>query len=383
MKQPGKKNPPRVRRGLVLVLSAVVIAIGPFACDNREPIKVGFVGGLTGRLSDLGTAGRNGVILAVEEVNAAGGIHGRPVALITGDDRQDPQAAVSVDQRLIEQGVVAIVGHMTSSMSMAAVPLINEKKVLMISPTTSTNQLSGLDDYFLRVMPPNRSETDHLARYAFDRLGLRNLAAVYDLSNRAYSEGFFRNFRSEFENLGGRVVRAHTVSSGSGIRFRELIDSLLADTPDGLLLVAGAPDAALICQHLRRAGAKLPIIAGGWAMTDDFIDHGGPAVEGVVFSHLLEKESRHERFVRFRRQFADRFREEPNFAAGHGYEAARILFQALAENDDPASLKATILRQKAFPGIQGDFAMDRYGDPVRGRFLIVVKNGRFETLVAP
>ena len=171
----------------ILILAILVsTAIG---CEKKEnPIKVGFVGGLTGRLSDLGTTGRNGVILAVEEINSRGGINGRPVELITKDDQQNPEVALRVDRELVDEGVVAIIGHMTSSMSMVAMPFVNKRKVLMISPTTSTNKATGIDDYFIRMMPPNKSETDHLARHAFKVMGLKKMAAIYDLSNRAYTE---------------------------------------------------------------------------------------------------------------------------------------------------------------------------------------------------
>ena len=127
------------------ILIIIILGSGLTGCDNNKPIKVGFVGGLTGRLSDLGIAGRNGVIMAIEEINKAGGINKRPIELITKDDKQDPEVAVNVDKELIDEGVVAIIGHMTSAMSIAALPLINKKQILMISPTTSTNKLFGIE----------------------------------------------------------------------------------------------------------------------------------------------------------------------------------------------------------------------------------------------
>ncbi len=119
--------------GLAVFIFSILISAG-IGCEKKEnPIKVGFVGGLTGRLSDLGTAGRNGVILAVEEINSRGGINGRPVELITKDDKQDPELSLRVDRELVDEGVAAIIGHMTSVMSMAVLPFINEEKILMIS----------------------------------------------------------------------------------------------------------------------------------------------------------------------------------------------------------------------------------------------------------
>ncbi len=362
------------------ILIIIILGSGLTGCDNNKPINVGFVGGLTGRLSDLGIAGRNGVILAIEEINKAGGINKRPIELITKDDKQDPEVAVNVDKELIDEGVVAIIGHMTSAMSIAALPLINKKQILMISPTTSTNKLFGIDDYFLRVTPPNKSETDHLARHAFKGMNLKKMAAVYDLSNRAYTEGYFSNFKSKFESMGGEFVRAVKISSGQEINFTNLAKALLGPDPDGLLIVAGALDTAMISQHIRMTDSKVPILSCGWAMTDDFLQHGGPAVEGVNFSHPLDKGSQHETYLGFKERFGKRFGHDPNFAAIKGYETAYVLLEALAKNDDPKKLKDTILDQEVFQGIQGDFKIDKYGDPQRKLFLITVKDGQLKTL---
>lgn len=361
----------------VLILSILVLTAT--GCEKKEnPIKVGFVGGLTGRLSDLGTAGRNGVILAIEEINDQGGINGRSVELIVKDDRQNPEEALKVDRELVDEGVVAIIGHMTSSMSMVAIPFANKQKVLMISPTTSTNKVTGIDDYFIRVMPPNNSETDHLAHHAFKVMGMKKMAAIYDLSNRAYTEGFLNNFRDALEGLGGKISHVVTFTSGKDVDFVKSVDSLLKPDPEGVLIVTGGPDAAMISQRIRMTGSKVSIFSCGWAMTADFIRDGGPAVEGVVFSQLLNRKSRQKTYLEFRKRFEERFGEAPTFAAAHGYEAALALFKALSKNADPQELKATILAQNIFEGVHGDFMVNKYGDPQRERFLIAVENGQFE-----
>jgi len=292
----------------ILIFSILISAV--IGCEKKEnPIKVGFVGGLTGRLSDLGTAGRNGVILAVEEINSIGGINGRPIELIIKDDKQDPKVALRVDRELIDKGVVAIIGHMTSAMSMAVLPFINKEKILLISPTTSTNKLTGIDDYLIRVIPPNKSETDHLARHAFKVMGLKKMAAIYDLSNRAYTEGFFSNFKQEFEGLGGKVIHVETFTSGKDVDFVKSADLLIKPESDGILMVAGALDTAMICQRIRKAGSKIPILSSGWALAVEFLNDGGPTVEGVVFSQLFDRESRNKTYLEFRKRFEERFGE--------------------------------------------------------------------------
>ncbi len=374
LRKSGMQSP---RAPWAAILLAILMLTG---CGDPEPIRVGFVGCMTGRLSDLGVAGRNGVILAMEEQEAAGGIQGRHLTLLTRDDRQDPGVALKVDQELIDQGVVAVIGHMTSAMTMAALPLVNRAGVLMISPTTTTNQLNGLDDELIRIMPPNRAETDHLTRYAYDRLGLRSMAVMYDLSNQGYSADYAENFKQAFEGLGGRLDHAIQFTSRPGLDFADMAVRLLRPDLDGILIVAGAMDTAMICQHIRMQGIHLPVISSGWAMTEDLVHYGGKAVDGVVFSHLLNLKSRGDRYVGFKKQYRDRFGTDPSFASVHAYEAARMLFDGLEKTRNPSELKQAILEQDRFFGVQGDFRLDSYGDAQRKRFRTVLRRGEYEAV---
>ena len=136
------------RFALVILAGLLIIAFG---CSPPEPVRIGFVGGISGRGADLGISGRDGAQLAVEQRNQAGGVAGRPVEIIFRDDHQDPEIARRVVEELVELGVSAIVGPMTSAMGVAVVPIVNERKVVMVSPTVTTEDLTGLDDYFFRV----------------------------------------------------------------------------------------------------------------------------------------------------------------------------------------------------------------------------------------
>lgn len=363
---------------VVTICCAAVFLAGTIGAADKNPYRIGFVGGLTGRSSDLGIQGRNGVMLAVEEINEQGGINGRPLQLITKDDRQDPQTALKVDQELIDEGAIAIIGHMTSAMTEAALPLFNERKIPMISPTTSGNNLKGIDDYFLRVINPNIHLINLGANYAFENMKLRKVAAVYDLSNRAYSEEFVANFKSEFERLGGKVVSMDTFTTGHDVSFKNLAAEILKTNPDGIVIVAGAVDTAMICQHVRMTGSKIPIFMSGWAQTPDLLRHGGPAVEGTIGTMYQNLDSTAKPYVAFKERFQARFGSDgPTFAAIFGYEAVMVLKESLSRNPDPKQLKETILKQKTFPGLQGAFEIDSYGDAKRQAYIVVIHNNRF------
>jgi branched-chain amino acid transport system substrate-binding protein len=364
------------------VLAAVLLvaaSLAIVACQTeKQPIKVGFVGGLTGRYSDLGVSGRNGVLLAVEEANESGGIRGRELVLLTKDDMQDEKTAVAVDRELLAEGVVAIIGHMTSTMSVAAVPLMNENKTVMISPTATANALDAQDDFFIRMEPASRKQTESLARYAFSKAGLKRVAALYDASNRVYSEDYLNAFSSLFNKLGGRVVAVASFPTTFDLSFSHVVSRTLHSKPDGILLIAHSSDAAGFCQQIRKTGCRAVIISSGWAMTDVFLQNGGKAVEGVVFDNLINIDSKEKRYRDFKTKFETRFGTSPSFGAVHGYEAARLLVDALKVNDAPSRLKESILGLEKVYGLFGDFTLSRFGDPERSSFIMSVKNGSYQ-----
>ena len=368
----------QIRLSAAILVAALAMTV---SCQKEKPvIKIGFAGGLTGRYSDLGTAGRNGVILAVEEINKAGGINGRPLELLIKDDRQDPARALEVDSELIKEGVAAIIGHMTSAMSTAVMPLINEKKTLLLSPTTSTGELTGKDDWFMRVVGTSIETPRRLADYAFGRAGTDRIAVIYDLENRAYCESYAEAFNSRFKELGGLLSSVVTYSKGDDASFEMLAMRLVSSGCSGVLVIASAIDAAMICQQIRKIEKSLPFFSSGWAMTDEFIQNGGRAVEGVVIAEFFITGSESEEYVAFKESFKNRFGAEPSFPAGYGYEAAMVLFSALSKEHDPLKLKQTIVAIKRFKGLQGDFEIDSFGDAVRKLSVTKVSDGQFRTL---
>ncbi len=367
------KMRPILFKSFFILIFPLIIA----GCEKQEPIKIGFIGPLTGKFSDIGIGGRDGAILAIEEENKKGGINGRKIVLIVKDDMQDQNIAIKKDKELIEEGVVAIIGHMTSQMSVSVMPFINKKKIVLISPTTSSNSLTGIDDYFLRVIPPNIYECKRLAHYAYEKMGIRKISVIYDVVNLEYTGGYFDTFKGYFESLGGTIICVRPFKSRDHVRYREIINDIIDYQPDGVLIIANSVDSAMLCQHLRLAGSKAKVILAGWAMTEDFIRHGGDAIEGVIFCHPFFIMSKSPKAQDFMKRFRKRFGYSPNFAAAKGYEAAKIIIKALKKNLDPSKIKDTIINIKRFEGLDGDFIIDRFGDPKRKLYLITVKNGEF------
>ncbi len=364
------------RSAPLILLLGLFLLLG--ACRQSPPVLIGFVGGLSGRSADLGIGGRDGATLAVEEVNARGGVRGRQLKLLVADDRQKPQVAREAFSSLVAQGATAVVGPMTSSVATEVVSLANEARIPLISPTTSTNTLSGKDDYFFRVYPGSRTMAEALARYAFEQRKLRRFGVFYDLSNRSHTEGWLNYFTAEFEALGGEVIAREAFFSGRVESFFELSASLLGRELDGVLILANALDTAMICQQFRKQGSDQALFGSEWSATRDLLSLGGRSVEGLTLFHTFDRNSSRSNFIAFKRRFFERFGYEPGFAATHGYDAVQTLVAALKLN--ASGLKIALKSLGPVSGAQSQVQLDQFGDAHREFFLLQVQNGRFISL---
>ena len=368
----------KCKRLFFYCIYAVMIITILAGCDTQpSSLKIGFSGCLTGQLADLGIAGRNSVMMAVDEINAQGGINGQNVTLIIKDDKNVAERALQVDSDLIEEGVHAIIGHVTSSMSMAATPLINEKQIVMISPTSTTNKLSGKDDYFFRITSPDKIQSHIMAEYAFKSMALRRIACVYDLSNQEFTRGWLENFKTLFQQMGGNVIGETMFHAHHPFSYMDMMSDLLALDPDGILVLSGALHTAMFCQQIRKRHPTIPIISSGWAGTSELIRQGGLSVEGILFPQVFNPKSRNSSYITFRQNYLERFNKEPNFASMCSYEAATFLFSALKGWDGKSPIKPHLIHQDLFNGLQGKIRMDRFGDATRSQFIVTVKNSQF------
>ena len=360
---------------VALVISSLVVA-----CNSREPIQLGFIGGLSGRVADLGIGGRDGALLAIELRNASGGVGGRLLALIAEDDQQDADIARQAVSKLIDNKVAAIIGPMTSAMAVATVPLINNAQVLMLSPTVTTTELAGIDDHFFRVINSTTNYASKSANYHFSVQGSRHITVAYDLRNQAYTESWLKDYRKGFEAAGGALVEVVPFSSSDDANFSALAQQLLQPRPDGVLILANSVDTAMLAQQVRKRDAMVHINACEWSATERLIELGGKAVEGVVIAQFIDRESRQTSYLDFRKAYLARFKREPGFAGLTAFDATNVVLDALATQTSGQTLKQAILVRREFDGAQSRVRFDAYGDATRDTYLTTVRHGAYVRL---
>jgi branched-chain amino acid transport system substrate-binding protein len=356
------------------------LALAALSC-SREPILIGVPVGLTGLGARVGVMGRNGIELAAADINASGGIRGRRIELLVRDDGDASETALEADRFLADAGVVCLVGHMTSKTGVLAADFATERRLPLLSPTVSAPGHSGKDDYFFRIVASSDLQGRDLALHAL-AAGKRRAALAWELTNASYSIPMKERFAGIFRAGGGEIVGGTGFPTGADTDYAAIAEVLLAGEPDAVLISASSWDVANICQNFALSDSKPLVLLPFWGRTDDLITLGGRSVEGVVAISGLDPDHPGEANQAFRAAFRSRYGEEADFGAEYGYEAMRIMAQALekARTLDGPSIKAALLALEEPFTLQSPFRFDRYGDCDRPYLLSTVRNGRFELL---
>jgi len=362
---------------LVFTLLCSLLVLSGCRKEESEPIKIGFIGGTSGRFYRLGIDGRDGSVLAVERANAAGGINGRLIKLIIRDDKQNKEALHAAFTDLHNEQVAAVIGPFTSSMAVALAPLANQLNLVTVGPTISTNKLSGIDDFFLRNYPTSDQQAMRLADHIAQTKKIKRISIIYDLSNKEHTESWSNSLRYYFEKLGGQIVATRQFDSAENKSYLKLAENLLTTPTEGVFILANSRDTGLICQQLKKLGFKKPLFASEWSFTEDLLRIGGSSVEGMTIFHSYNPQDRSPRFLEFSSEFELRFGRKPSFVSVHAYDSTNLLLTGLKAAVDPLTLKETLLELPELNGVQNNFRLNRYGDAERELYLTKIKDGAF------
>lgn len=360
--------------GLVRYPILLILLLLTVSCRPKEE-TIFFLGPLTGRYSNMGQESRDGLILAMEEYNSTHG--GEDFLLVTRDDENSAERAAAVVMEALERDISIIVGPMTSTLSLAVVDLVKDTEAVLISPTASTEELSGKDDGFFRLVEAYTQEGRHLARFAREEWGLTKLAAVYDLGNQAYSEGWLSSLEKDFMARGGVIVSRSVLDTSKTGDHGRVAREIMEENPEVVVLALPGVDAGIIAQNLKYYDRNVRIMLSTWARDDDFLTHGGSAAEGALFTEMFRGDSRRERYREFVGSFERRFGYEPSFLAGLGYESFLLISEAYGRKKRGVSLREALGGVTDFQGLQGSIALDDFGDVLRDHHYGLVRGGEY------
>jgi branched-chain amino acid transport system substrate-binding protein len=373
-----------------------VIAAWPFltGCNKSSPgtnpeggtIKVGEYASLTGSEATFGQSSHLGTQLAIDDLNAAGGVLGKKLELITEDDQsQAGQPATAVRKLISSDGVVAVLGEVASSRSLEAAPICQENKIPMISPASTNPRVTQVGDYIFRVCFVDSFQGTVMANFARKTLKLNSVAVLSDVKSD-YSLGLANIFKPAFTSVGGKIVADENYSGGDK-DFSAQLTAIKAANPDGVFIPGYYTEVGLIALQARQLGINCPFFGtDGWE-SSSLVPIGGAALEGDYFSTHYSPEDASPVVQNFVKEYKTKYGETPDTMAALGYDSALILADALkrAGATDGTKIRDALAATKAFPGVTGNITIDADRNASKPAVILEIKDGTFKYVetVAP
>jgi len=393
-----------------VLAGVVVVALALAGCggSSTDELVIGEYGSLTGGDATFGQSTKAGVEVAMDELMAGkqGKIGGMSVRVVVEDDQGRPEEAASVVQKLINQDrVIAVVGEVASSRSLAGGPICQQNGVPMISPSSTNPGVTQIGDYIFRMCYLDDFQGQVMARFTAQSLGLKRVAMLKDIKND-YSVALAQFFTDEFKKNGGTILIEQSYQSGDP-DFRAALTAIKAQKPQAIILPGYYTEAGLIGRQARELGLTMPIIGGdGWE-SEKLIEIGGEAMNDCYYANHWSLDQANPKLQSFLAAYRAKFNGDPDAIGGLAYDAATVLFQCLEKlaTDDPAtfkglgSSKAGTEERKAatrklrdliaatanYEGATGTITLDENRNPKKPIVVIAVKGGKkvFETSIAP
>ncbi len=361
---------------IISVSIIVMFIMTAFGCTHQDNnvIRIGAAGPMTGDQSKMGVDLRNAVELAVAEWNEKGGVLGKKIVLLAGDDQADPKQAVSIANKFINQKAVAVVGHWNSSCSLPASKYYNDANIVMISPATTNPQLTlqGFKRVF-RVCGTDDQQGRVAADFVLSRLHPKRVAIIHDKT--AYGQGLADYFKKA---LGDKV---QVVYYGGIIQrdpdYKAVLTTIKENNPDVYFFGGIYPEAGRLVRQAKEVDLNIPMITGDGVFDPTFISIAGKSAEGtyVTFGKEPAGLSTAKTFIeKYRAKYGD-----PGPYSIYAYDAANIILSSIAETKSTDGGKiAEYISKTTFHGAFGDIAFDKNGDVTKAPYVIwQVKDGKF------
>ena len=351
---------------------------GPGAGGDSGPIVVGYYGDLSGRTSNFGQSTKNGVEMAADEINKAGGINGRQVQILSEDDEGRPEKAATVVTKLIDQDrVVALLGEVASGNTLAAAPKAQTAKVPMISPSSTNPAVTQVGDYIFRVCFIDPFQGDVMAKFAANTLKAKTAAIMLDF-NAPYSRGLTEFFEASFKNLGGQIVDKQAYTQGDR-DYKGQLTAIRSVNPDVIYIPGYYGEVGVIAKQAKQLGIKAPMLGGdGWDSTQLW-DLGGDALNGSYISNHYSVDDPSPAIQKFVADYKARYGNVPDALAALGYDSMKVLADAIKRAGTTAEpqLRDAIAATKSFAGVTGVITIDADRNATKPAVVLKLQDSKY------
>lgn len=358
-----------------------ILALGAVAwfglADTGATWNIGIIGPLTGTASPYGIGQRNGAKLAIDQINAAGGINGRRISGMFIDDANEKVKAAEVARELIyRQGVHLILGSISSDNTMNLQRLCERAQVPLLTSVSTNPFITRVNfAYTFRCLSDDDVQARELANYTTGKLNLRRVAILHD-ANKYGSQGA-RTYATIARSLGQTIVTNESYDGGS-TNFRIQLERIKAANPDGLLIWGLVNESALAARQARELGLNMPIFGGDGMAPDAFLYLAGMAAEGTVLTFPFDPLRGGDLARKFSSEYRQAFGQPPDSFAAHAYDGIMLLAQAIRTSDGTtAGIRDALARINEYQGVTGKGGFDASGNETRPVQLARVQNGAF------
>lgn len=348
--------------------------------QQKNTIKVGEFASLTGNEATFGQSSHEGTLLAIEEANAAGGVLGRKLELLTEDTQsKSGEPATVVNKLILRDGVVAVLGEVASTLSLEAAPICQQNKTPMISPSSTNPKVTQTGDYIFRVCFIDPFQGTVMANFISKNLKLKRIAVFTDVKSD-YAKGLAKFFKEQFTANGGEITAELDYSKGDK-DFKAQLTAIKASNPEGVFVPGYYTDVSLICIQAKQLGLNVPFFGGdGWE-SEKLVEIGKDAVEGNYFSTHYSPEVGSEKSKAFVEHYKKRYNgKTPDALAACGYDSALVLIDAIkrAGTTDEPQLRDAIAATKNIDAVTGNITINENRDATKSAVVLQVQNGKFK-----
>ncbi|HYH03188.1 MAG TPA: ABC transporter substrate-binding protein [Bacillota bacterium] len=360
----------------LIVLLFLVLFNG---CGSANTVKIGTILPISGQVAAYGSQSRDAMQMAVDELNAAGGVLGKQIELLVEDDENNPEKTVNAFIKLTTKDkVIGLVGAMTSKCTLAITEDAQAKEVVLITPTSTNDTVTDAGNYIFRSCYNDSFQGQVVAQFAAETLKAKKAAILYDITND-YSKGLTTNFTNKFKELGGAVVAAESYSSGDK-DFNAQLTKIKSATPDVLFIPDYYSTVSLVAKQVRGLGITVPMLgADGW---DEITNNAGTEVLGCYYCNHYSPEAEDPEVKQFVAKFKEKYQVTPNALAALSYDAVTILVEAIrrAGSVEPAAIRAA-MTQTDRKLITGKVTFNERNNPVKSAVILKIVKGTNGKLV--
>jgi branched-chain amino acid transport system substrate-binding protein len=364
---------------------AAILGLGTLSgCGggSSSEVVIGHIAPLTGDIKTFGESTKNAFLLTIEEANQAGGVLGRTIRPVITDDKNDPTEAANAAAKLINQDRIHyIIGSVSSKCSIPLSEIAQSNGVLQITPTSTNPKVTVREDgtrkdFVFRACFTDPFQGESGARIAYEQLGARRAAVLYDVGND-YVKGLAEYFREAFLRLGGEI-RVYESYAKDDVDFSALLTKIKADAPDVLFIPDYYNKVGLIAKQARQMGITARVLGGdGWD-SPDMVRIAGDAIEGGIFTNHYSPQDPRPEVQAWVQKYEARYGGKPDALATLAHDATLLLLEAIrrAGVDDPAKVRDALAAIRDFPTVSGSVTFDPSGNPVKSVAVLEYRDGQ-------